>query len=67
MLWIDNFSDILSNCPGKADLIKHEIRTPSSHPIRLPPHRIPHAYKDMVQEELDDMLTNGIIEPSASE
>ena len=44
---LDNFSDILSNCPGKTDLIKHEIHTRSSHPIRLPPHRILHAYQDM--------------------
>ena len=64
---LDNFSNILSNCPGKTDLIKHEIHTPSSHPIWLPPHRIPHAYKDMVQQELDEMLSNSIIEPSASE
>ena len=64
---LDKFLDILSNCPGKTDLIKHEIHTTSSHPIRLPPHRIPHAYKDMVQQELGDMLSNGIIEPSTSE
>ena len=45
----------------------HEIYTASTHPIRLPPHRIPHAYKDMVQQELAKMLSNGIVEPSTSE
>ena len=64
---LESFSDIMSNCPGKMALIKHEIHTTSSHPIRLPPHRIPHAYKDMVQQELGDMLSSGIIEPSKSE
>ena len=57
----------MSNCPRKTALIKHEIHTTSSHPIRLPPHRILHAYKDMVQQELGDMLSSGIIEPSKSE
>lgn len=49
---------------GKTHLIKHEIYTTTTHSIHLPPHRIPHAYKDM---ELTELLSNGIVEPSNSE
>ena len=59
---LESFSDIMNNYPGKTDLIKHEIHI-SSHPICLPPQELP-AYKDMVQQELSDMLSSGIIEPS---
>ena len=32
----------------------------------MPPHRLPHAYRDKVQAELQDMLDTNIIEPSKS-
>lgn len=38
---LERFSDIMSNCLEKTDLIKHEIHTTSSHPIWLHPHRTP--------------------------
>ena len=29
------------------------------HPIRLPPYRLPHAYREAVHEELKEMLADG--------
>lgn len=48
-------------------LIEHHIPAKSERPIRLPPYRLPHAYKDRVRQEIEDMLRKGIIEPSSSE
>ena len=47
--------------------MEHTIDTGTASPVRLPPYRVPHAYRDMVELKLKDMLENGIIEPSASQ
>lgn len=41
--------------------------TGSAGPIRLPPYRIPYAYRESVEKELKEMEESGIIEPSQSE
>ena len=45
----------------------YPIRTGTAAPIRLPPYRIPHAYRDTVKKELEEMEEEGIIERSESE
>ena len=35
--------------------------------MRQHPYRVPHAYKDVVQQELKEMLAEGIVEPSTSD
>ena len=53
--------------PGQTQLTEHQIDTGEAQPIRLPPYRLPHAYRDMVQKELKEMLAHDIIEPSTSD
>jgi len=48
-------------------LIEHGIQTGEAQPIRLPPYRLPHAYRDIVQKELREMLAHRVIEPSTSD
>lgn len=47
-------------------MAEHTIITGTAPVVRLPPYRLPHAYRDMVKKELDDMLQGGIIEHSSS-
>ena len=61
------FADVLQGEPGRTQLTVHSVNTGSARPIRLPPYRIPHAYRETVQKELKDMIESGIIEPSHSE
>ena len=58
---------MFSGKPGKTTLTEHHIETGSSCPIRLLSYRLPQAYRKAVKDELDEMLDNGIIEPSRSE
>ena len=37
------------------------------HPVKLPGYRLPHAYKEDVQEEIQEMLEQEVMEPSTSE
>ena len=64
---LGEFSDVFQNKPGLTSLAAHHVPTGSARPVRLPPYRLPYTYRQSVKEELDEMLENGIIEPSTSE
>ena len=61
------FEDELSSRPGRTEGVEHRIETGAANPVRLPPYRLPHAYREIVQRELKKMLAEGIVEPSKSE
>ena len=63
---LTEFSDVFSDTPGRTTLAEHEINTGNTAPVRQAPHRIPHAYRDMVREEVDRLLEEDIIELSSS-
>ena len=58
------FADTLKNTPGRTTMAEHRVDRGQAHPIRLPPYRLPHAYRDNVKEELREMEASGVIEPS---
>ena len=64
---LEEFSDVLHGKPGQTHVMEHSIKTPGTEPIRLPPYRIPYAYREGVLKELQEMEENGVIEPSHSE
>ena len=63
----ENYGDVLRNQPGRTAIAEYRIRTKSPNPVRLPPYRLPHAYRDIVKKELKEMEQDGIIERSNSE
>ena len=65
-IW-QEFSNVLRSDPGRTTVTEHRIDTGEASPVRLPPYRIPHAYREIVREELAQMEKDGIIERSASE
>ena len=52
---------------GKISLYKHTIDTGDSKPIKCRPYRTSPAVKQEIQRQIDEMLTNYIIEHSTSE
>ena len=66
-IMMDDFKDVLSNEPGKTTIAEHNIETGDASPVRLQPYRLPHAYRETVRKDLQEMEESGIIEPSASE
>ena len=64
---IGRYRDVFSIKPGKTNLTEHRIITRDAFPVRLQPYRLPYAYREMVQEEIEQVLDHGIIEPSVSE
>ena len=63
---LSEFKDVLQNEPGRTHAAEYRIRTKAA-PVRLPPYRLPHAYRDTVRKELEEMEKDGIIERSGSE
>ena len=64
---LNKFSHVLNDKPGRTTIIQHSIATKGNKPIRLPPYRISHAYRDTVRNELRQMEEEGITERSSSE
>ncbi len=64
---LDTYADVLTATPGCTNLASHTITTGDARPLRLPPYRLPQAYRAAVKQELTEMLDHGIIEPSSSD
>ena len=64
---LDEFADVLQDKPGKTTIMEHTIETGTASPMRQHPYRLPHAYRDVVQQKLKEMLAEEIVEPSTSE
>ena len=65
---LEQFSaDVIQDTPGRTTLIEHSIKTGVAQAVRLPPYRLPYAYRDTVKKEIQDMLDQGLIEHSSSD
>ena len=51
---------------GRTGIIKHKILVDNAKPIKQPLRRVPVHMQDEVNRQLDLMLENDIIQPSAS-
>jgi hypothetical protein len=48
------------------DLVEHKIVTEDANPIRKPPYRVPFALRKEMEDQIQNMLKQGIIEESTS-
>ena len=46
---------IFSNQLGRTHLMQHRIKTGEARPVRMPQYRSPHAYRELVDKELQEM------------
>ena len=60
------YKDVLSDVPGKTNLITHKIELLDAKPVKVKQRTIPYATREAVKMEIDEMLKSGIIEPSDS-
>ena len=66
-LWKQKFNRVFQTLPGHTTLAEHRIQTENVVPVRLPPYRIPQAFREPVHSELKEMLDHGVIERSTSD
>jgi len=65
---LTRFSTVVSSgkC-GRTTVCQHHIRVKGDVPVRQQPYLLPHAYREVVEKEIEMMLAEGIIEPCSSE
>ena len=63
---LTSFQDVLIDVPGRTNLGEHSVKLTSSDPIRQRPYPVPHAMKNVIEEETQKMVRMGVIEPSDS-
>ncbi|KAL0147152.1 hypothetical protein M9458_057676, partial [Cirrhinus mrigala] len=63
---VDQFLDVFSSRPGQTNVIQHDIRTPPGVIVRQRPYRVPEARRQAIEEEVQEMVKLGVIEPSRS-
>ena len=61
-----DFQDVLTDIPNTTNLGEHSMQLTDDIPVYEKPYPIPHALKDAVKKEIDNMLDLGIIRPSNS-
>ena len=51
---------------GRSNIVQHAIPTQQHNPVKQRQYRLPQSLKPLVQQQVQGMLQNGIITPSAS-
>ena len=64
---LEQYKGTLQDKPGRTRATEHIIDTGTAKPVKLPPYRLPYAYRDQVQKELKEMVKDGIATTSNSE
>ncbi|CAC5374158.1 unnamed protein product [Mytilus coruscus] len=63
---LSEYDDIFSDVPKVTNIIEHRVVTKTDEPIYKRSYPLPYALREKVKQEIDDMLTAGIVEPSNS-
>jgi hypothetical protein len=64
---IQEYTAVISNLPGKTNLLEHKIKLTNTRAIRTKPYCIPYARRELMKKEMDEMERLGIIERSDSD
>ena len=63
---LEAFEETFSDKPGLTDKTIFSIPTGDSQPISLYPYRVPLKWRQKLDEEIDNLLKMGVIQPSTS-
>ncbi|GFO00167.1 retrovirus-related pol polyprotein from transposon 17.6 [Plakobranchus ocellatus] len=59
---LEKHSNVLTDVPGKTDILKHEIRLTDNKPFRVTQYATPFRAKAAIQKELNSMLEQDILD-----
>ena len=61
---LEQFKDVFSDKPGYTNLVSHVINTDGNQPIRSSPYRAIGNHAVQIEQEIQKMLSLGVIEES---
>ena len=64
--YLSRWSEVLTDKPGKTDILRHDIVTGDAPPMRSVPYQVPMKWKDKFREEIESLVAQGILRPSTS-
>ena len=62
MFLLGQYKDVFTDKPGSTNLIEHEIKLTSDHPVRSNPYVVPFAVRDSLKSDIEEMLSMGVIQ-----
>lgn len=63
---LESNPQVCTNKPGKTDVLQHTIYTTNCVPIKQRPYRLSPGKQAIVEEQLREMISAGVVEPSHS-
>ncbi|UYV64996.1 hypothetical protein LAZ67_3002688 [Cordylochernes scorpioides] len=63
---LERYEDLFPSGLGRSNLAKHRIDTEGAKPIKHKPYRVSAKEREIIKEQIDEMLRDGIIRPSSS-
>ena len=63
---LGEFEELFSDTIGQTNIAHHKIDTGDNPPIRQRARRMPYAFREESNKQIEDMLEKGIISPSTS-
>ena len=60
------FGDVLTDVPGRTDIITHSIELTSNEHVRSRPYSVPQSLRETIKDEVEMMMNMGVIENSTS-
>ena len=63
---LQQFQNTFTDVPKRTNVIECEIKLTSDDPVRSKPYPVPHSTREIIQQEVRNMLDMGIIERSNS-
>ncbi|KAK3093838.1 hypothetical protein FSP39_020798 [Pinctada imbricata] len=62
-----DYEDVLTDIPGRTNLVKHKILLTTKDPVRSKPYPAPFHLRETMKEEIEKMLKMDVIEQSTSD
>ena len=63
---LSRWSEVLTDKPGKTDILRHDIVTGDAPPVRSVPYQVPMKWKHKFREEIESLVAQDILRPSTS-
>ena len=61
-----SYPNVIATTPGRTTLVQHYITVGDAVPVQQKPYQIPYSQRELVKQELDQMLKARVIRPSTS-
>lgn len=59
-------AEIFTDLPGETDLVTCDLKLTTQKPVNVHQYPVPHSQMDTIRNEVDQMLSMGVIEPACS-